>query len=172
MNFIIKKATAKDIDEIVKIIDFALSNDFSAYNDKTILAYRNNVFNKRYFQEFIKDKKNIIFNTYIQDKLVGLITFKLDYGGIIYMEWIAVDKSYRGKGLGSKLLDFGEKWAIKNKYHCVSLTTTMERQVKFYEKHGYHILGIYKNGWFGESDIVMTKSLRNKPFEEVFEIKK
>jgi len=172
MDFIIKKATIKDSDDVVKIIDFVLSNDFSAYKDKTILAYRKNIYTKKYFQEFFGNEKNIAFGAYYQNKLIGFIGLKPEPGGVILIDWLIVNELHRSKGVGSKLIDTCEKWALENKYHYLFLGTIMQRKVEFYKKHGFHILGTHKNGWFGENDIVMSKSLRDKPFEEIFKIKK
>ena len=146
MDFIIKKATIKDIDEIVKIIDFVLSNDFSAYKDKTILAYRKNVYTKKYFQEFLTDKKNVAFGAYHQNKLIGYIGLKPELGGVIFIDWLVVNKDYRNLGIGTKLLQCCEKWALENKFHYLFLGTIMERKVEFYKKHGFRILGTHENG--------------------------
>ncbi|MEX1376863.1 MAG: GNAT family N-acetyltransferase [Eubacteriales bacterium] len=60
---------------------------------------------------------------------------------------IAVDGSYRGKGLGKMLLSEVEKWSKEENCAGVRLVSGLNREEahKFYEKCGYRLRKIQKN---------------------------
>lgn len=70
---------------------------------------------------------------------------KLKLGEINHM---AVDKAYRGQGIGSKLVDEFRQWCKKNKLDKISATAYYDNvaTVKFYEKHGLKPEGVILEG--------------------------
>ena len=69
------------------------------------------------------DKGYEIFFGYKQNnELVGYVTLKPFFPGYKHCEvyWLAVKKKYQGKGIGSKLMEFIEKYAKKNKVVIVT----------------------------------------------------
>lgn len=59
--------------------------------------------------------------------------------GVFYIDLLWVDKSYRNKNLGSKLLEIAEEQAIKNKAMYIRLNTGSFQAPKFYLKRGYEL---------------------------------
>lgn len=63
------------------------------------------------------DPDRHIFGTFITNKkeMIGAMELKIGYPAIntLTIGWILIDPEYRGKGMGSKLLNYIEKWARK-----------------------------------------------------------
>lgn len=82
----------------------------------------------------------------------------------VYWNWVEINdfwfhEEYRGKGLGSDLLDKAEKIA-KDKGAKKALLTTFEFQARsFYEFKGYQVVGEIKDYPPGSSYYTMVKTL-------------
>jgi ribosomal protein S18 acetylase RimI-like enzyme len=168
MRYLIKNITTKDIKNVVNLVNKTLSEDFPTYSHKTILAYQK-IFNKKYFTKQIKDKNNIIFGVFNNNELIGFLNVLLqEYGGVAYIDWLAVKKGFRNEGIGSKLLNEADQWSLKNKCHYIFLNTETLSNIDYYKKRGYRYVGVHKNSWFGEDEHILGKNLCNKPFDEIF----
>ncbi len=60
--------------------------------------------------------------------------------GIYKMRQVAVDFEFQSQGLGSKLIEFIENWAVNNSIDKIVLHAR-ETAVEFYEKRCYEIIG-------------------------------
>ncbi|CAM5194844.1 RimJ/RimL family protein N-acetyltransferase OS=Ureibacillus acetophenoni OX=614649 GN=SAMN05877842_12137 PE=4 SV=1 [Ureibacillus acetophenoni] len=60
---------------------------------------------------------------------------------------IGILESYRGKGVGTALFEYAEKWAIENNISRLELTTITENAagVALYKKRGFEIEGVKRN---------------------------
>lgn len=99
------------------------------------------------------DKGHEIFFGYKQNnELIGYVTLKPFFPGYKHCEvyWLAVKKKCQGQGIGSKLMEFIEKYAQKNGFRKVCLYTgqNMKLTRKFYEKLGYKLINEFK-GYYG-----------------------
>lgn len=168
MDFKIEKINSiKDIDKAAEIVSTALQEDFPTYKKETILAYRRGLFSKKGFRKFFKNKENIMLGAY-DGNLIGFIGLKTEYGGVIFIDWLAVKKGFRGKGIGGTLLQHAEKWALANKFHYLYLFTETAKNMEFYKKRGFTYVGTHSKSWFGEDEHVLAKVLRSQPFKEIF----
>ena len=64
------------------------------------------------------------------------------YWGWMYVDILWVDAAHRGKGIGSGLLSDAEEEARRRGCHHVHLDTMSWQAPKFYEKHGYTVIGV------------------------------
>lgn len=58
----------------------------------------------------------------------------------VHLDYLAVQASHRGQGIGSRLLSAVEEWARENGAELISTDTNLrsnEGAVEFYERHGY-----------------------------------
>ena len=101
-------------------------------------------------------------------QLVGIITLKGDYGGVLYIDFLGVAKSFRQKGLGKILLAAAEKWSLAHKYHYLWLNTESQKNIDYYRRRGFEYVGVHRKSWFGADEHIMGKLLREKPFPEAF----
>ena len=167
MAYLIKQLSLKHIDEITSIVSYAIKNDFPEYKKETNLAYLQ-IFNKEFFTKFLKDHKKHIFSAFSKNVLTGFVCMKEDFGGVLFIDWLVVKKEFRKKGVGTFLLNETAKWALKNKFHYLYLFTESNQNIAFYEKRGFRYIGKHLNSWFGETEHELGKSLRDKPFPEIF----
>ncbi|MFV0275499.1 MAG: GNAT family N-acetyltransferase [Bacilli bacterium] len=120
----IEKLNKKYINSLLKI-----STKFTTYyNENNMLNYINNV-------------DNYIYVCKKYDKIVGfihLLNLTFEYEIIN----IGVDKNYRNIKIGSKLLEFVEDLAIKNKINNIFLEVNENNYsaIKLYEKFNFKII--------------------------------
>jgi ribosomal protein S18 acetylase RimI-like enzyme len=81
--------------------------------------YENEPYSPEQYKERLKGKNPIIFTVKKDKKLVAnSISFEKDNSFYIWI--LAVDKNYRGQGIGASLLDKNEQFAKENGYKSVS----------------------------------------------------
>ena len=148
----IKKADKKDIEESLKIVQ-ELKEWFT--------------------NEAIKSMKvdfdvNNLLAAVNKNKVVGFLCFN-SYEGIIKILWIGVKKNCQSRGIGSLLVKWLEKEAIKIKSKSVEVETLTDEDHyepykftrAFYYKHGFkklYIKKVRKRGW--DDQVVLEKKLR------------
>jgi ribosomal protein S18 acetylase RimI-like enzyme len=74
------------------------------------------------------------------DKVIGGIRGKLMWDWL-YIETLWVDESYRGGGIGTRLLAMAEEVAVSRGFYKCHLETTDFQSLDFYLKNGYEIFG-------------------------------
>lgn len=168
MKFKIRKLKLNETAQVYNLVNTALKKDFKMWPKKVNDVYRKQIYNEKHFRKFFTKKKNPIFGIYDNELLMGIIAIKSEYGGVAYIDWLVVHKRYRKLGLGTKLLKVAEKWLIKNKFHYVYFHTNSQKNIEFYKKRGFELLGSQKKSWYGVDVYLMQKVLRGKPFEEIF----
>lgn len=166
MNYLVKELAFSDLPQLKVLFNTVLKEDFPQYQPKVALIFRKYVYRQNYFRKIIK--KNVILGAFDKDRLVGFVTIKKEFGGVVFFSWVLVDKDYRSKGIATDLLRAGEKWSIKNKCHYVYLYTESLENVEFYKKRGFQYIGLQRQSWFGIDEHLLQKILRDKPFEETF----
>jgi len=119
----------------------------TGFSENKDLGYFNNIWNKiennniKYF--LAKDNGKIVGSCYI------CIIPNLTYNGksIGYIENVIVDKNYRRKGIGKKIMEMAIEYAKINNCYKVVLQSGIKRVEahKFYEKIGFN--GETKNAY-------------------------
>lgn len=82
--------------------------------------------------------------------------------GSPYIASIAVAEEFRGKGVGTRLLEFAEDlFRDESKHIFLCVSSFNERARKLYERYGYAAVGEFKDYIIpGASEILMHKRLR------------
>ncbi len=151
-----------------ELVGYALEHDFP-YKTATIKEYKEKVYGTRFFREFITAPKHALLGAFDGKNLIGIAAIKVDMGGVAYLEWIVVDKEYRGKGIGCSLISAVEKWTLSRKCHYLHLLTeSKNNREHFYPNRGFTLLGVHKNSWFGEDEYMFAKNLRPTAFREIY----
>lgn len=93
--------------------------------------------------------KNCIYVAKIDGKIVGYIIIDImeknnsfiRYRKLLVVDTLCVDENYRGKGIGTQLLEFAKKLGKKNKCTDMYLTVNPknENAIKVYEKFGMRL---------------------------------
>ncbi len=143
--------------EIPKIEDFKKVNELARQVHELHVNWRQDLFLsvdevivKENFKEMIQAKE--IFVAKIQDEIVGYITFNIKeknnpsmrYRKQLQIEAICVDEENRGKGIGTKLLEYARKFAKEDNCTDLYLTVNKENEnaIKVYEKFGFKVKSI------------------------------
>jgi len=82
------------------------------------------------------------------------------YSGWFYLTDLFVEKAYRSKGLGARLLKSLEEQAVSVGIKHVWLWTSGDKALKFYRRYGYHQFTEMEN-WYsnGSSRVGLRKDL-------------
>lgn len=145
--------------ELPNINDWEVINNLAIQVHKLHVNWRPDLFisvdeviTKEELAEMIENKE--IFVAKINDVIVGYITFiirekinqnpKFRRRKQLNIEAMCVDDNYRGKGIGTALLNFIKEEAIRNNCTDIYLTVNEENKnaIKTYEKFGMKVKNI------------------------------
>jgi len=125
-NIKIEKAPINNSKEILKLLN----------SSQNLLGYKGEKFTLNEVKDYIKEKVNRVMIFKIEEKIVGIFiaNFWKDY---CYLYLFAVDKNYRHLGIGSRMIDYLEKNARKERY--IGLITKEEdvEMINLIKKRGY-----------------------------------
>ena len=91
---------------------------------------------RKYNREFFADSETINLYEEDGDKLIGGLTATRDFDSI-YIDYLFVDKDYRKRGIGRRLILQLENIAREKKVKRIMLNTYSFQSPGFYEKMGY-----------------------------------
>lgn len=162
----IRSLTIEDIDTFFSLFTTLVTREFPEFttNSTTYFLTHENAWSKERYKKSLTNNTEILLGAWDGKKLVGLFHGERLFGGVGFGPWIGVHKSYRGRGIGKKLLHEWEQKVLKLGGHSVYLYAG-EKNVPFYEKMGYSLVGVYKKGWFGADYYMVVKQLA-EPKEE------
>jgi len=163
----IRKATIKDLDAILMIVEDARELSRSLKSKQWL--GKDNYPNAQTFNKDISNGELFVYLT--NNMVVGFCAISLNpdstYLKIYEGNWItsnqpyvvfhrlAVKKQFYGKGIGLELLRHAEALAIENKFKSIRLDTAKENQPmrKLVDKLNYKYCGLIKLGKYqGEED--------------------
>jgi len=143
----IRTACLKDIEELAELNSVVQS--IHADNEPTIFKPYAISNSKKWFKSFLQDKNNHVLVAQDDKKIViGYIAFTTKKSGgslltfprkLIYIQHIAVDKTWQSKRIGEKLLKKVLRFAEKKKIIRLELDVWAfnESANSFFEKHGF-----------------------------------
>jgi ribosomal protein S18 acetylase RimI-like enzyme len=107
----------------------------------------------------IQDEEVIVIKD--STKIIGWLRFGYFWDEHPFMNMLMIDKTFRGRGLGKKLVDFWEKEMKKRDFEFVLTSTLSNEQAQhFYRKIGYEDSGCLLLE--GEAlKIILRKNLKN-----------
>ncbi|MEM3566595.1 MAG: GNAT family N-acetyltransferase [Candidatus Bathyarchaeia archaeon] len=138
MKLVIDKAKEDDVSSIVMLIDGWISEmDWSWTADR-----------RGTIQKILKDENHEVLVAKVDERVIGVLHqhFYLDilHGSLMsHIDFILVEKEYRKKGVGSKLLKTAIENARKVGVMEIHVDTIFEQAAKFYRKHGFKEDGTY-----------------------------
>ena len=153
--FLIRKASIKDLNEVLKIYDDAIEK---FEQEKTFQWKKEAPPNEESFKNDLVN--NELYVATIDSKIIGVMTFLLngeeDYNEIdgswinderyLTIHRIAVLKEYYGKGIGYKLIEFAKDYCLKNGYYNIRIDTHVRNfdMKKLLTRNGFVYTGIIK----------------------------
>jgi len=110
--------------------------------------------------KILTDSSREVYLAIVSDEIVGFTILTMHGAFVGYLQSVCVAPEWRGKGIGSQLMDYVEKRILgetPNVFICVS--SFNERVQKLYERRGYEVVGELKN-WIvpGHSEILLRKT--------------
>lgn len=100
-------------------------------------------FSKDEFKNYLKDTKfKKTFMMIINNNIVGtgsiIIEKKIsrNFKSVSHIEDVVIDKKYRGKGYGKKLIEFFKEYSKKNNCYKIILNCELKNKI-FYEKNDF-----------------------------------
>lgn len=109
--------------------------------------------------ESIKESYKVFYIAEYNGKIIGTIALKKEADNTAKIKRFYVKKSYRKKGIGQKLMNKLVRFAVKNSYKKLVLSTypEMKEAIEFYRKYGFKEYK-YKNN----KQIFFKKEIKTK----------
>jgi len=155
----IKKSKLSDLDSFLDLFRVSVRTQFPGYSQKTKKYFLGKMFTRKNFILEIKQKKADLLLAAVGEKIVGFLLAYLPYGGISYISWLAVKESFQGKGAGTALLKEYEVIAKEKGIHKIHLWTD-KRNLKFYKRNGWTLVGMIPENYFGADDWLFYKTIQ------------
>ena len=166
MDLKIRKAKEKDLPSFFTFFKATLTKEFPEYKEKTRQYMLGYGYSLKRIKKGLKTGGWQLFLAFGGQKIVGFLLSRIQFGGVAWGEWIAVDKKYQRKGIGSSLLKIWEKQAIKDGAHQLQFVSSLKAS-SFYQKEGAVLVGKTPKAYFGIDNYYFYKNLR-KPNEKNF----
>jgi len=111
--------------------------------------------------KILTDPSREVYLAMVGNEIVGFTVLNMHGAFVGYIQSICVASQWRGRGFGSKLMDYVEKRILSdtpNVFICVSSFNGHAQ--KLYERRGYEVIGELKN-WIvpGHSEILLRKTV-------------
>ncbi len=155
----IKKAGIADIKPFLPLFKDSVKKQFPEYSSKVKNLFLNKYFTRKNFIEDLKKRMMDLILAFMDGQIVGYLMILPPYGGISYVSWLAVGNSFQEKGIGTALLKECEKIIRKRGAHKIHLWTS-KRNVKFYKKNGWVLVGNIPENYFGADDWLFYKAIK------------
>jgi GNAT superfamily N-acetyltransferase len=132
----IRKATTDDVKKIVEIFltESKKKPYLQGWNEKTALVKIKSLF-----------KDEDVYVALADNKIVGFVTIKLNKRkNEIYVDEFWLSKGHQGKGIGTEIMKFVEKYYKEKGFEAMTVTAHQKakaldfyKKMKFKEKHFY-----------------------------------
>lgn len=155
MEIRIEKIKAKDVPKISSHYTEWIDNLFPEYPENVRKRMIKKIYNKKHLLEEVK-RDGIILTAYLGKELVGMFVADPPLGGLSYSLWLMVGSAFQGRGIGKALLKKWEEEAKKQGCHNLRVEAD-HRNVGFYEKVGFKLIGMEKKGYFGTDNYLFQK---------------
>jgi len=131
---------------------------YAALDDKELLLSKDYHIKEDIWEESIRNKHQLIM--FVDGKFAGWLRYNLFWDEIPFMNMLYLIDTYRGKGFGTKLVNFWENEMIKSGYDKVMTSS----QANECARHFYRKLGYQDSGSFfpfcNDLEIIFVKNLR------------
>ncbi len=153
MNISIRELTEQDEAEFNQVFSDTVQKEFPEYSQKIRDWFTNDPYRKAMIQLRVK------FGAFVDGKLVGYTIGSSYDGGVAFVYWLAVLKDFQHQGIGTKLLKAFEDFVKGYGYHSLQLNAD-ERNLDYYKKLGYEVIGLDKKSFYGTDNYILKKLLQ------------
>lgn len=92
-------------------------------------------------EDLLSERDELFFVALQEEKVLSCMQFRKIDGKALKLRQMATKDSFKGMGLGRKLVEFGEAWAYRNGFETIELHARKIAQ-GFYKKMGYQKVGM------------------------------
>ena len=144
MEIKIRKAKIEDFKEIQRLNYLLFKKEFDEYEHTLNIKWPYTKKAKEYFRDSIKNSCTLVYEE--DNKIVGYMIGRLrkkpaHRNNIVFVELdnMYIEKEYRGRGVGKKMVKMLEKWAEKKGANKLKVGAFVGNDggMKFYKKLGF-----------------------------------
>lgn len=158
-RFVVRRANLKDLRDILKLNFDLFKKEYREFDKSLDLKWTYGKKGKKYFRNRITKRNGFVEVAENNGKIIGYIC-----GGVnkrfpyrieakyAELENIFIEKKFRNKGLGGKMIKDFLKWCKKNKIDYVSVIASAKNKsaINFYRKQGLK-----------DHDLALERKLKN-----------
>lgn len=165
MEIIIRKIRTEEVRDIYPYYRDWIANLFPEFSEFTKKKITEKLYGEEYICELIKNN-GIILTAFLGKRPVGIFMADPPSDGLSYASWFMVDSYVQGKGIGKKLIKEWEMEAKKQGCHNLRIEAD-HRNVGFFEKMKFRLIGLEEKGYFGTDNYLFQKIIA-EPNEKNF----
>lgn len=106
------------------------------------------------------NEKRFRFKAIEDGKLIGTVSGKHE-SGVVYIEALMTAKNFRGRGVGTKLIEKAEKFGKNLGAHRTWLVTGKDwSENTFYRKLGFELIGNLPDLYFHKDFVIYTRRIQ------------
>jgi len=158
-NIKIKTLKLDKFNDFYQVFETSLLTDFNHFSKSQKQVFLNSVWRKNIFLKRFNRGFMVVFRASFNDKTRGYLIASLEPGGVSLLRWIWVDKKQRNKNMGTKLINFWQKWALKQKCHKLNVKAVAKNK-GFYQKQGFVNEGVRKKDQFLKDYFLLRKVIK------------
>ncbi len=144
-DILIKKAKIEDLGGILKLNFNLFKKEYKEYDKSLNLKWTYNE-GKKYFKNRIMGKNSFVEIAELKGKIIGYLCggisereFFLKKAKYAELENMSIEKSFRGRGIGTKLAKNFMNWCRKNRVYRITVKASAKNRegISFYKKIGF-----------------------------------
>lgn len=169
MKFKVEPLKLEDFDKFYRFSHDFILEQYLDYSPKLREKYFEIEFEPKEVKKMLKNGEKVVFLAWSEGKIIGFTTVDINFkkGGCAWVQWLGVDKKFRRFGAGTELLKAVEEVAVKQKCHFLILWTESKKNIEYYLKRGYYLVGLQKQSWFGQDEYLLQKNLCRPFYKEL-----
>lgn len=153
---VIREATESDLQAIIDVWNSV------AAEKRHILTEQVTDFQRRWFQQTIREKSGLWAVSEVEHRIVGACNLTPRGGGRVVKTrhvvqlGMAILSGWRGIGIGNAMMEYMIDWARKKRYEKISLSvfSINEPAIDLYKKFGFEIEGVKRKEFKIEGEYV------------------
>lgn len=109
----------------------------------------------------LRDPSREVYVAVVGEEVVGFTILRMTGAFIGYIQTVAVEPDWRGRGIGSRLIRFAEEWIFRQTPNVfINVSSFNPDARRLYERLGFQVVGeLHDYIVAGHSEILMRKTI-------------
>lgn len=164
MESVIRPLKEEEVGSFYSFLSESIRGRFPEYTEKTREYFAEKRHSRDKLREELKAGARSVLVAAAEGKYAGFLMYEPLFGGVAFCNWLVVKEELQGRGLASRLLEEWERISREAGAHKLIIWTN-NRNVEFYKKRGFILVGNIPDNYFGATDYLLYKSIQ-EPKEE------